>query len=277
MSLLLVRAVSSARRSFRNADRAAGHQVLGLARSDAAAQSLAAAGATVHGGDAADEQSLRSGVAAADGVIHTAFNHDFSKFKENCEADRRVIEILGDALVGSDRPLLITSGTGLVTPPAGRLAGENDEPSGFNPRVASEQAAASVAARGVRVSVVRLPPSVHGDGDHGFVPLLIGLARAGARAFPGLCGRRAQPLGRGAPARCRSSLSPRAGEKCPRRAISRRRRGGRAVERHRRRDRPPPQCAGRWQEPGRGSRTFRLVRALRRARRSRPRASGPEH
>jgi nucleoside-diphosphate-sugar epimerase len=155
----------------------AGHQVVGLARSDASAKSLAAAGAQVHRGSIEDLDSLRSGASAADGVIHTAFNHDFSKWAENCENDRLAIEALGSALDGSDRPLVVTSGTGLVTRPDGRPAAEDDAPTSTVPRIKSEEAANAMAARGVHVSVVRLPPSVHGDGDHGFVPTLVRIAR----------------------------------------------------------------------------------------------------
>jgi len=155
----------------------AGHQVLGMTRSEAGAAALRAEGVEVQHGTLEDLDSLRRGSAACDGVIHTAFNHDFSKFAANCELDRIAIEALGDALRGTSRPLLVT--TGLLGLAQGRPALETDVAHIVSERVprASEQTAMALAAQGVHASVVRLPPSVHGEGDHGFVPMLIGFAR----------------------------------------------------------------------------------------------------
>jgi len=155
----------------------AGHQVLGLTRSDAGAQSLIAAGAEVHHGNIDDLNSLRSGAAKVDGVIHTAFKHDFSQFVANCEQDRRVIEALGNVLVGTDRPLIITSGTGMGNAVPGQPASEDAfDIHHLNPRKASELAGAEVAASGVNVSVVRLP-QVHDTEKQGLISILITIAR----------------------------------------------------------------------------------------------------
>jgi nucleoside-diphosphate-sugar epimerase len=155
---------------------AAGHQVLGMTRSDAGAQALVAAGAEVHRGDLEDPDSLRSGAAQADAVIHTAFDHDFANFVANCEKDRRAIEALGSALIGSDRPLLITSGTGMGSVP-GQLATEDVfNTSHPNPRIASELAGAAMLAAGVNVSVVRLP-QVHDTVKQGLITPLVAVAR----------------------------------------------------------------------------------------------------
>jgi nucleoside-diphosphate-sugar epimerase len=162
----------------------AGHQVTGLARSDAAAKSLAAAGAGVHRGSLSEFESLRSGAAGADGVIHIAFTIDFLNYGRAAEEDRLAIETLGGALVGSDRPFIVTSAIG----PAqrqGSLTTEEDAANPNSPRK-SEEAALALEARGVRTSVLRLAPSVHDNGDHGFVQRLIGIAREkGVSAFIG--------------------------------------------------------------------------------------------
>jgi nucleoside-diphosphate-sugar epimerase len=164
----------------------AGHSVLGFARSDAAADKLAAAGADVHRGSLEDIESLKRGAAGSDGVIHCAFIHDFSKFAENSAIDKRAIDALGETLAGSGKPLIATSGVALLQP--GRVSTEETvrPPGAFAvPRV-SEEASLAFAPRGVRAMAIRLPPTVHGEGDHGFVPTLIRIAREkGAAAYVG--------------------------------------------------------------------------------------------
>lgn len=155
----------------------AGHQVLGMVRSDAAAEQLIKTGAGAHRGNLNDLESIKSGAADCDAVIHTAFNHDFKNYKADCENDRQVILALGAALAGSNRPLVVTSGTGVLN--KGRLITENDKPAGSDvvPRAATEEAAHTVAAQGGNTYIVRLPNSVHAKGDHGFIPIVIGMAK----------------------------------------------------------------------------------------------------
>jgi nucleoside-diphosphate-sugar epimerase len=165
----------------------AGHQVVGLARSDASAAALAAAGAEVRRGSLDDLEALGDEAAASDGVIHLAFKHDLAftgDFQSAADADRRAVEVFGDTLVGSDRPLVIASGTLWAAP--GRLATERDGHGqetaaglGDGPRArwATSELALGFADSGVRSSILRLPPTVHGDGDHGFMATLVGIAR----------------------------------------------------------------------------------------------------
>lgn len=163
---------------------AAGHQVTGLVRNAQKAQALVALGMQVVTGTLDDHQLLHDGASRADAVIHTAFNHDFSRFSENCAQDERAIQILGEALHGSDRPLLVTSGVAMIAP--GRLATENDLPfvAPAYPR-RSEPAARELADKGVRAATIRLSPTVHGVGDHGFIPILMDLAKqTGVSAWP---------------------------------------------------------------------------------------------
>jgi nucleoside-diphosphate-sugar epimerase len=165
----------------------AGHQVIGLCRSEEKAPELAVAGAEVHMGSIYDPDSLTAGVAKADAVIHLAFNHDFSTFAQNCEDDRRVIETLGSALIGSNRPLLITSGTMMANTVPGELAREGSPvvSAAVHPRAASEETANAMAAKGVNVGVVRLP-QVHDTARQGLVIVLVQTAlEKRVLAYPG--------------------------------------------------------------------------------------------
>jgi nucleoside-diphosphate-sugar epimerase len=163
----------------------AGHHVLGLTRSDAGAEVLRKAGAEVLHGNLEDLDSLRRGAAETDGVIHLAFNHDFSQFQKNCDDDHKAIEAIGEVLMGSDRPFVITSGTAIAANVDGQPSTEDSPMASWNPRSASEAAVKQVTARGVNTSVVRLP-QVHDTRKQGLVPYLLAAAREkGVSAYIG--------------------------------------------------------------------------------------------
>ena len=154
----------------------AGHQVLGLTRSEAGAEKLRAAGAEVHHGNIEDLGSLRDGADRTDGVIHLAFNHDFSQFQKNCDDDGKAIEAIGEALLGSNKPFVVTSGTAIANSGDGKPATEDGPTASWNPRAASEAAVKQLTARGVNTSVVRLP-QVHDTRKQGLVPYFTAVAR----------------------------------------------------------------------------------------------------
>jgi len=164
----------------------AGHDVLGLARSDKAAEALAHQNVGVHRGNLGDTDGLAGAAGSCDGVIHLGFNHDFSKFQENIAIDRKAVQSMAEALHGSDKPLVIASGILLASGRTGTEADAADLGEGASGRGATETVVIAAAEHGVRGIVIRLSPSVHGEGDHGFVPQLIATARqAGVVAFVG--------------------------------------------------------------------------------------------
>lgn len=240
----------------------AGHQVLGLTRSEAGAKSLLAAGAQVHQGDLEDLETLRSGASASDAVIHTAFRHDWSRFAESCELDKRAIEAIGSVLLGSSRLFIVSSGVGVAQ---GRAATEDDPPlsSPSIPRV-SEATAVALMERGVRAQVMRLP-QVHDTVKQGLITPLIAIAREGSLS---LRGRGAEPLASRACHGCCPALSACAGEGHSRSPVPRCRRRGCAAQRHCRRHWPRPESAGRFHLAGTSPGAFRLPRVLHGERRS---------
>ena len=241
---------------------AAGHRVVGLARSEQSAAAIAATGAEVHRGSLEDLDSLRAGAAAADGVIHLAFDHDFSRSRElAAEADARAIEAMGDVLAGSNRPIVIASGLGIAP---GRVSTETDRaPPGW-PRRASEEVVIALAERGVRGAIVRLPPTVHGRGDKGFIPWMITAARKhghaayfgdGANRWPAVHRFDAARVFRLAVERAPAGFDP-----------ARRRRRGHCGARHRGRHRATTGGRRRREIAGRSRRAFRFPRGAHRAR-----------
>ena len=154
----------------------AGHHVLGLTRSEAGAETLRKAGAEVLHGNIEDLDSLREGAARTDGVIHLAFNHDFSQFQKSCDNDCRAIEAIGQVLLGSNRPFVITSGTAIAANIDGKPSTEDGPTASWNPRAASEAAAKELTTRGVNITVVRLP-QVHDTHKQGLIPYVHAVAR----------------------------------------------------------------------------------------------------
>ncbi|WP_228442085.1 NAD-dependent epimerase/dehydratase family protein [Chryseobacterium nematophagum] len=154
-----------------------GHKVLGLARSEESAHKLKLMGAEVHKGDLTHPESLQSGALQSDAVIHLGFIHDFTRFEEVCAIDKKAIEAIGEALLGTERPFLVTSGTAIIAKES--IATENDDVKNTrHPRIATEKAVDEISAKGVKACVIRLPPSVHGEGDdYGFIPILIRIAK----------------------------------------------------------------------------------------------------